>query len=832
MRKIYIVLLVLCMPMFAYGQTYTGGGGGTQTDSDCNQVKYFALGTLCQDTDDGKLYKGTGAAVEEIAEASGDGAPTDAHYLTDRAEGGLSAEVVVSTIGKAVATSTNPGAITFGRANADNTFSWLSASDFRTAIGVIDWTVDQGATNIHSGNIPTLNQSTSGSAASLSISGQTGLVSFTGLTSTNRIKTVRDAADTILELGGSYTPTGTWNWTSATWSNVPTLNQSTTGNAATASALASDPSDCSEGQFANAIAANGNLTCATPSGSGFSVTDITGQTDDTTPATTATAVLAQGGSLIESTLGQIGTAIGVIDWTADQGATNIHSGNIPDLSGTYLPLWDYDYGDLINKPTIPAVDNTPDNGGSDAVGEDWAYDNNLLTLKKFDKSLLETSAPASPTQWGVYYPNGIDWNPASRTQATITGSSDITFVSGTPCTITDAGEGFVTAGFEVGNYIKVEDTTSNNGYYIIVGVAAGTLTLEASETLTDEADTSATITGAFPYKAIYVGTGYIALEDAGGNLIVNGIGTGSVNAVKENGTQVGGSDIATLDFLGADFVITETPDTEINIAIDYTNGQKATNAVPGFATAAQITALEAIDTEEELEALLEVADLQGKVAVSQIPDNLLIPNSDTLPATCTVGERYYDIDADTDGELYVCRATDTWKAVDDDGGAGGMVTTDIDTSSELATIVTNETGSSSGTPLLVFNQAPRIDDIELGDATDTTIHRESAGVVSIEGNIISRTIASGTSALGTSEIASGACAAAVTTTATGTATTDIIGWGFNGDPTSTTGYSASADGMLTIISYPTSNNVNFKVCNNTASSVTPGAITLNWKVIR
>lgn len=57
---------------------------------------------------------------------------------------------------------------------------------------------------------PTLNQNTSGSAASLSVSGQTGLVTVVGLVSTNRVKTVRDAADTILELGGSYTPTGTW----------------------------------------------------------------------------------------------------------------------------------------------------------------------------------------------------------------------------------------------------------------------------------------------------------------------------------------------------------------------------------------------------------------------------------------------------------------------------------------------------------------------------------------------------------------------------------------------------------------------------------------------
>lgn len=96
----------------------------------------------------------------------------------------------------------------------------------------------------------------------------------------------------------------------------------------------------------------------------------------------------------------------------------------------------------------------------------------------------------------------------------------------------------------------------------------------------------------------------------------------------------------------------------------------------------------------------------------------------------------------------------------------------------------------------------------------------------------STTIASGTSALGTSAISSGACATVVTTSATNTATTDVILAGFNGDPTAVTGYTASTSGMLTIISYPSANNVNFKVCNNTGSSITPGAITLNWRVIR
>lgn len=100
------------------------------------------------------------------------------------------------------------------------------------------------------------------------------------------------------------------------------------------------------------------------------------------------------------------------------------------------------------------------------------------------------------------------------------------------------------------------------------------------------------------------------------------------------------------------------------------------------------------------------------------------------------------------------------------------------------------------------------------------------------GGTITYTIANGTSALGTGAISSGACATVVTTSATGTATTDNIMADFNADPTGVTGYAPSSSGMLTIIKYPTSNNVNFKVCNNTAGSITPGAITLNWRVVR
>jgi hypothetical protein len=95
------------------------------------------------------------------------------------------------------------------------------------------------------------------------------------------------------------------------------------------------------------------------------------------------------------------------------------------------------------------------------------------------------------------------------------------------------------------------------------------------------------------------------------------------------------------------------------------------------------------------------------------------------------------------------------------------------------------------------------------------------------------TVASGTAAMGTSAISSGSCATVVTVSASGVATTDVVKAGFNGDPTAVTGYGSSASGaVLTIYPYPTSGNVNFKVCNSTASSITPGALTLNWFVQR
>ena len=86
-------------------------------------------------------------------------------------------------------------------------------------------------------------------------------------------------------------------------------------------------------------------------------------------------------------------------------------------------------------------------------------------------------------------------------------------------------------------------------------------------------------------------------------------------------------------------------------------------------------------------------------------------------------------------------------------------------------------------------------------------------------------VAMGTSELGSSGISSGACATVVTTPATGTVTTDTVAWSFSSAP-------ATADGLLSYTWYVTAGNVNWKVCNPTANSLTPSGLVVNWRVLR
>lgn len=87
-------------------------------------------------------------------------------------------------------------------------------------------------------------------------------------------------------------------------------------------------------------------------------------------------------------------------------------------------------------------------------------------------------------------------------------------------------------------------------------------------------------------------------------------------------------------------------------------------------------------------------------------------------------------------------------------------------------------------------------------------------------------VANTTTTVGTTAIAANTCTTATTVTMTGVATTTTFGFTPNADVSGTTGWGSV--GGLTVDAWPTTNTLNYKVCNQTASSITPGAsVTFN-----
>ena len=94
------------------------------------------------------------------------------------------------------------------------------------------------------------------------------------------------------------------------------------------------------------------------------------------------------------------------------------------------------------------------------------------------------------------------------------------------------------------------------------------------------------------------------------------------------------------------------------------------------------------------------------------------------------------------------------------------------------------------------------------------------------------TIGAGQITLGTIPINSASCTLPQTFSAAGVSANDVVEMSFNGDPTGITGFMPLTTGMLVIIPFTSPNTINVRVCNNTNFPITPGAVTLNWRVAR
>lgn len=182
------------------------------------------------------------------------------------------------------------------------------------------------------------------------------------------------------------------------------------------------------------------------------------------------------------------------------------------------PSWGSISGTITNQTDLVNTLAGKENSGTAAAA---AAAVQAVTVPDMSDTNVRTSAPASPVVGHSYIADCVNWDPASL-KITKTAST-IAFVSGSPATITDSGNGFVAAGFAANMKLKITGTASNNKTVTIANVAAGTLTLSTGDTLTSEsAGTSFTLVGGYYYQCTYTDSGtYVVLTDRNGNLILN-----------------------------------------------------------------------------------------------------------------------------------------------------------------------------------------------------------------------------------------------------------------------------------------------------------------------
>jgi len=115
----------------------------------------------------------------------------------------------------------------------------------------------------------------------------------------------------------------------------------------------------------------------------------------------------------------------------------------------------------------------------------------------------------------------------------------------------------------------------------------------------------------------------------------SGSGSGTMTTVKENDVIVGDADIVTIDFLGADFDLTESPDTEVQIVIadglmrdaEWTQGTESAQGKLELATTAEVV------TGTDTERAITAAGIAAR-----------FPIASTNPTTDAAGEITIDTD--------------------------------------------------------------------------------------------------------------------------------------------------------------------------------------------
>ena len=265
-----------------------------------------------------------------------------------------------------------------------------------------------------------------------------------------------------------------------------------------------------------------------------------------------------------------------------------------------------------------------------------------FTVPRFYGTAL-TSAP-TPTEGAEYIADGNSWDPLflKKTKTADT----IAFIDSNPDTITDSGNGFITAGFIAGMHILPSGTVNNNTVYTIETVTAGTITLKASDTVTAEgAGSSFTLTGYRPYKVKYSTLAvYVGMDDYAGNLLISG--------------------------LGSDINIKDTLDPTKLLSFDLTGNTTGKTTTLAFHSAVDET-IDIYNSVNEDRLVASIGEKGGPVVTTGVKTIV------SVPFNCTITD--YQIITDTSSTTTV----DVWKSsyANYDGGATHPVDADSITAS-------------------------------------------------------------------------------------------------------------------------------------------------------
>lgn len=602
--------------------TYCTVGGGT-------------IRGLCQF--DGSVWAPLGDGTTTAG-----GAPTDATYITQTCHATLSAEQCLSVLATGILKSTTTtGVVSIATAGTDYV---APAGNVATATAL----AANGA-NCGAGNAP-LGVDASGAAEGcFDVATQTEL-------------------NTHLSDAGAHA-------------------SGIAGNAATATALAANPANCAAGSAAAGVDASGVAEgCAAylplSAGSGVPLTGqlflgglgIKGQASDTNPSCavgdyTAYVDLSEAkwkkctnGVLTDLDTGGGGGSLTVTEVDANPNVASVTSITFPN-------------GTVTDNGSGSVTITLAGSGDVTAVAN-FGTDNSCIRSDGTGKGVQATGANCTIDDSGHFSTAGsissgvgsgvagvITWNG-------VTGSAQIGVAdsAGTPAkmnlpTATGAANAVLTTdggspqqlGWQpssgTGNICRV---TSCVMVTPTLGVATATSVTSQTfiSTAADPADTGPIRLGngdLIAWEANPSGTDLTLTVDA------NNVLTSSVPINATTGFRIGNAASSNLALVGngTNFVATAIP-----------------NSIAG--TANEITA--SGSTGAVTLSLASTLNLSSKV--------LRIPNSTSLPGTCTVGDVYFDSDATVGQNVYGCTSTNTW-TLQGDGGGGGSG--DIDTVGDCTT---------------------------------------------------------------------------------------------------------------------------------------------------